>query len=79
MFYPTRMRATGVGWCLGAGRVGGMFGPMLGGLALAQHWTVLPSFLVIAVPTLIAGTATFSTGLVASARHPVEAVAKAAE
>jgi MFS transporter, AAHS family, 4-hydroxybenzoate transporter len=79
MFYPTRMRATGVGWCLGAGRVGGMFGPMLGGLALAQHWTVLPSFLVIAVPTLIAGIATFSTGLVASARHPVEAVAKAAE
>ncbi len=69
MFYPTRMRATGVGWCLGAGRVGGMFGPLLGGLALAQHWTVLPSFLVIAGPTLVAGVATFFIGVGATAKY----------
>jgi len=30
-YYPTSMRSTGVGWCLGIGRVGGILGPWLGG------------------------------------------------
>jgi len=31
MLYPTEMRATGVGWALGAGRVASVFGPLSGG------------------------------------------------
>jgi AAHS family 4-hydroxybenzoate transporter-like MFS transporter len=36
--YPARMRNTGVGWALGIGRLGGIFGPGLGGFLLAQGW-----------------------------------------
>jgi AAHS family 4-hydroxybenzoate transporter-like MFS transporter len=32
------MRTTGVGWALGIGRLGGIFGPWLGGFLLAQGW-----------------------------------------
>jgi MFS transporter, AAHS family, 4-hydroxybenzoate transporter len=36
--YPARMRNTGVGWALGIGRLGGIFGPALGGLLLSNGW-----------------------------------------
>jgi AAHS family 4-hydroxybenzoate transporter-like MFS transporter len=36
--YPARMRTTGVGWALGMGRLGGIFGPALGGFLLGQGW-----------------------------------------
>ena len=64
MLYPTRVRATGVGWALGAGRFGGMFGPLLGGMALAGHWEAVPTFFVAGLPMLLVGVATFLIGLV---------------
>ena len=33
--YPTYMRAMGAGWALGIGRVGSLFGPILGGYLLS--------------------------------------------
>jgi AAHS family 4-hydroxybenzoate transporter-like MFS transporter len=36
--YPARMRNTGVGWALGVGRLGGIVGPALGGMLLADGW-----------------------------------------
>src|SRR3954453_4368831 len=33
-FYPTSVRATGVGWALGIGRVGSIVGPLVGGALL---------------------------------------------
>jgi MFS transporter, AAHS family, 4-hydroxybenzoate transporter len=36
--YPARMRNTGVGWALGIGRLGGIFGPALGGVLLGRGW-----------------------------------------
>src|SRR5439155_11508618 len=33
-FYPTSVRATGVGWALGIGRVGSIVGPLIGGALL---------------------------------------------
>jgi len=41
--YPARIRTTGVGWALGIGRLGGIFGPGLGGFLLALRWQPLPS------------------------------------
>jgi MFS transporter, AAHS family, 4-hydroxybenzoate transporter len=32
--YPTQLRATGVGWSMGIGRVGAVAGPLLGGLVI---------------------------------------------
>jgi len=34
-YYPARLRATGVGWSFGVGRLGGVVGPMIAGLLLA--------------------------------------------
>jgi AAHS family 4-hydroxybenzoate transporter-like MFS transporter len=33
-FYPTSIRATGVGWALGIGRVGSIVGPLIAGATL---------------------------------------------
>jgi AAHS family 4-hydroxybenzoate transporter-like MFS transporter len=35
-FYPTSVRATGVGWALGIGRVGSIVGPLVGGVLLSM-------------------------------------------
>jgi AAHS family 4-hydroxybenzoate transporter-like MFS transporter len=37
--YPTQLRATGVGWCLGVGRAGSIVGPIIAGQLIARHWT----------------------------------------
>ena len=39
MFYPTTVRATGIGWALGVGRIGSIVGPSLGGVLLSLQWT----------------------------------------
>src|SRR5580692_5453665 len=38
-FYPTSIRATGVGWALGIGRVGSIVGPSVGGVLLSLKWS----------------------------------------
>src|SRR5712692_6954491 len=38
-FYPTAVRATGVGWALGIGRVGSIIGPLVGGALLIAKWS----------------------------------------
>jgi MFS transporter, AAHS family, 4-hydroxybenzoate transporter len=35
-YYPTKVRATGVGWALGVGRIGGTIGPAVGGVLLSM-------------------------------------------
>ena len=56
-FYPTAVRATGVGWALGIGRVGSIVGPLAGGALLALHWTTEALFFASAVPAAIAACA----------------------
>lgn len=58
MLYPTEMRATGIGWALGAGRVASVFGPMLGGIMLARQWSGTAIFTAAAVPVFVAAFAT---------------------
>jgi MFS transporter, AAHS family, 4-hydroxybenzoate transporter len=53
-YYPTYIRATGVGWALGIGRIGAVIGPAVGGVMLALHWSRQTLFLVSAVPELVA-------------------------
>jgi MFS transporter, AAHS family, 4-hydroxybenzoate transporter len=52
--YPTAVRSTGVGWAYGVGRIGSIFGPLLGGLLLALHWDIRSLFLISAVPLVCA-------------------------
>jgi AAHS family 4-hydroxybenzoate transporter-like MFS transporter len=53
MYYPTSLRATGVGWGLGIGRAGAIVGPVLAGEFLALRWSTREIFLTLAVPALI--------------------------
>jgi benzoate transport len=56
--YPTALRATGVGWAMGAGRLGGIVGPALGGILIGAGLSMTANFLVFAVPALFAGLIT---------------------
>jgi MFS transporter, AAHS family, 4-hydroxybenzoate transporter len=58
MLYPTEMRATGVGWALGAGRVASVFGPLAGGAMLAGQWSAGSIFATVSVPVFVAAIAT---------------------
>jgi len=62
--YPTSLRATGVGWFFGIGRIGSFLAPaaigaMLGGpLAPWTLWTFALAFLIAAIATLAIGIET---------------------
>lgn len=56
--YPTRVRATGVGWAVGAGRIGAVVGPMVGGLLIGWGWSMSANFIAFAIPALLAGVIT---------------------
>jgi AAHS family 4-hydroxybenzoate transporter-like MFS transporter len=59
-FYPTSVRATGIGWALGIGRVGSIIGPLVGGVLLGEKWSTAAVFLTAAVAALCAALAAFS-------------------
>ncbi|MGX7895965.1 MFS transporter [Tsuneonella sp. HG222] len=51
--YPTSMRATGVGWAFGSGRLASIVGPAIGGQLLAMHLPPSNFFIALAVPLAI--------------------------
>jgi AAHS family 4-hydroxybenzoate transporter-like MFS transporter len=59
-YYPTAVRATGVGWALGIGRVGSIVGPLVGGALLSAKWSTGSVFLAAATAALCAALAAFS-------------------
>jgi len=59
-FYPTSVRATGVGWALGIGRVGSIIGPLVGGVLLAEKWSTSAVFMAAAAAALCAALAAFA-------------------
>ena len=48
--YPVALRSTGVGWALGVGRLGGIFGPILGGTLLGLGFSPLSIMLFVCGP-----------------------------
>lgn len=59
-FYPTAVRATGVGWALGIGRVGSIVGPLVGGALLSMKWSAAEVFMTAGCAALCAALAAFS-------------------
>uniref|UniRef100_UPI000366A76E MFS transporter n=1 Tax=Herbaspirillum lusitanum TaxID=213312 RepID=UPI000366A76E len=57
--YPLSIRATGIGWAGGIGRIGSMTGPLLGGLFLTFHLTINQVYLMALLPVVAAAIATF--------------------
>ena len=64
-FYPTAVRATGVGWALGIGRVGSIIGPLVGGVLLAEKWSTAAVFMAAAAAALCAALAALALSRVA--------------
>ncbi|MEM8981798.1 MAG: MFS transporter [Pseudomonadota bacterium] len=52
--YDTEIRTTGVGWAIGAGRLGAIFGPITAGVILGAGITISWTFAVFALPMLLA-------------------------
>jgi len=55
--YETEVRATGVGWAMGAMRLGAVCGPFLGGTLISLGWQQDQTFLFFAAPCVIAAFA----------------------
>jgi MFS family permease len=54
IFYPAGLRATGVAWAYGVGRLGGAGGTYLAGVLYAANWPPEAIFRVAATPAVIA-------------------------
>lgn len=53
--YPSEVRATGVGWAIGVGRVGAVLGPAVAGLLIDKGVTMQTNFILFAIPMLLSG------------------------
>ena len=62
VYYPLGIRATGIGWSMGAGRVGSVLGPVVGGVLIGAGLTSRELFICAAVPCLFAGVALMVMG-----------------
>lgn len=78
-YYPTRARAAGVAWCAGFGRLGGIAGPVIGGVLVGAGMGGTVAFYIFAGIAVLAALATM---LVPPSREvvvgPIGAVAPAA-
>jgi MFS family permease len=55
--YPTDIRTTGVGWAIGAGRVGAILGPAVAGFILDAGVPINWTFAIFSVPMILAAVA----------------------
>jgi AAHS family 4-hydroxybenzoate transporter-like MFS transporter len=70
-FYPTAIRATGIGWALGVGRVGSILGPILGGVLLS-YGDARRVFWAASVPAVIAASAALGASVAARTREKMK-------
>ncbi len=54
VFYPTEFRSTGAGFALGIGRLGSVFGPLIGAELMRLQWSIPNLFFAFTVPITIA-------------------------
>jgi MFS transporter, AAHS family, 4-hydroxybenzoate transporter len=55
--YPTDIRTTGVGWAIGAGRIGAILGPAIAGFIVGSNVSISWTFAIFSVPIIIAAIA----------------------
>ncbi len=59
-YYPTYLRSTGVGWCLGIGRIGAIVGPLFAGELMRRNLPTHQLFFTVAGLALIATALMFT-------------------
>jgi AAHS family 4-hydroxybenzoate transporter-like MFS transporter len=59
--YPTSMRATGIGWAGGVGRIVATVGPSLAAAMLANHWSAGAIYAALASPLFLAALVLYFT------------------
>jgi MFS transporter, AAHS family, 4-hydroxybenzoate transporter len=69
-FYETSLRATGVGWAIGIGRIGSIVGPVLGGMLIAAGMAAVSLFILVGAMSIGSAIAIVALGL-RTARRPV--------
>ena len=69
--YPTRVRATGIGWSLGIGRAGSIVGPVVAGYFVSRGWAVSAIFGAAAMPAVVSAAMVLCIGLFRDATPPV--------
>jgi AAHS family 4-hydroxybenzoate transporter-like MFS transporter len=68
--YPSSLRATGIGWAIGVGRIGAVAGPLIGGAVIGDQGVSLR------LPLLLAAAAILSGGGVAALSWSTRALRK---
>ncbi len=53
--YPTEIRSTGIGWCIGLGRSGAVIGPAVAGYLIYFGFDMSANFILFAIPMAIGG------------------------
>ncbi len=66
-YYPTSVRATGVGWALGIGRVGSIIGPLVAGVLIDAKWSTGALFMAAAAAAACAALASLLLSRIAGA------------
>lgn len=74
-YYPAQMRATGLGWALGIGRLGAIVGPIYGGFVLSSGWGMDANFYAFAAPALVGGLAMVLIPTLVAERAPAHRTA----
>jgi AAHS family 4-hydroxybenzoate transporter-like MFS transporter len=69
-FYPTQLRATGVGSGLGVGRIGGIVGPYVAGAFVGAGWAPREIFYAAAVPAVVSAIAMLALRGIMRHRRP---------
>lgn len=72
-FYGTSLRATGVGWAVGVGRIGSIVGPVLGGILVSANVSLRSLFVLIGIMSLAAGVSMLTLGQISRGREPTVA------
>jgi MFS transporter, AAHS family, 4-hydroxybenzoate transporter len=66
-YYPTSVRATGVGWALGIGRIGSIIGPLVAGVLIDAKWSTGALFMAAAAASACAAVASLLLSQIAGA------------
>jgi MFS transporter, AAHS family, 4-hydroxybenzoate transporter len=78
IYYPTAIRATGIGWALGIGRIGAVVGPLVGGLLVGAHFSEPSVILANTIPAVVAAIAIVALRATVKRREAARAATAAA-